>query len=109
MPPSSPALNAGWVPPAGFLHALMNGDFQSTSSASRRILGWLRERFGLRSLAIDGDYTPNMFEAFGVEEESPGHQWPLVTPRCDVAAAKFAEGGVIGQPAHLSRLSTSQR
>ncbi|ORL30462.1 phage tail tape measure protein [Prescottella equi] len=96
------ALNAGWVPPAGFLHALMNGDFQSNPFGIEEDSRLVAGAFGLRSLAIDGDYTPNMFEAFGVEEDHPVISGLLSLRDAMSRLPKFAEGGVIGSLTSLA-------
>ncbi|MBM4508914.1 hypothetical protein GS421_03130 [Rhodococcus hoagii] len=56
----------------------------------------------LRSLAIDGDYTPNMFEAFGVEEDHPVISGLLSLRDAMSRLPKFAEGGVIGSLTSLA-------
>lgn len=97
------ALNAGWVPSTEFLHALMNGDFRANPFGIEEDSGLVAGALGLRSLAIDGDYTPNLRDVLGIEEDNPIIGTILSLRDTMSRLPKFADGGVIGSLQDLAR------
>lgn len=91
------ALNAGWVPSAEFLRALVfEGDFRGGSALgieedSPFVAGVL----GARSLIKDGDFTGNLRDAFGIEEDNPVVDAVLSFRDLISRLPRFADGGVV--------------
>lgn len=63
-------INAGWVPSAEFLRALVfEGDFRDTGVKIDESSDFVARMLGARSLIVDGDYTGNVYDGFGIDED----------------------------------------
>ncbi|MGF7125009.1 phage tail tape measure protein [Rhodococcus sp. BE178] len=89
------AINAGWTPPAEFLHALTGGEFRSNPFGIEEDSPLIAGALGARSLLAEGDYTRNLRDAFGVDEDHPVVGSILALRDMISRLPRFADGGVV--------------
>lgn len=89
-------INAGWVPSAEFLRALVfEGDFRDTGVKIDESSDFVARALGLRSLIAEGDYTGNVYDGFGWDEDHPAVDAILTAREALSKLPKFADGGLV--------------